>query len=542
MAELRFPGVLAAVTTPFRADGSVDRDRFGQHCAWLISEGVRGVIPNGSLGEYEALTGAERAAAVEIAVEAVGASGSVVPGVSGKSAAEAVRWTEQARGAGAAAVARADRRRGRRALHRRGRGRVAGDRLQQSVLDAGRPHRPAARTPRAGRGNRRRQGVLAGRAPRGADPGVGAVAGGSGRLRRSGRRGRADGRDRLDCRVRERVPRAVRTAVRSVHAACLGRGAAAVSRPAACAALGRGPDLRPGDQARPGRGRSLRRPGTPAPPATGRADRGHGAQGRDRSPRGCQPMRSRLMFNAVDSHTEGMPTRVITSGVGTLPGATMADRRLYMMNERDDLRTLLMTEPRGRSVTFQNVPAYLHLRDAQVQVDGLGAVTLDVAWGGNYYAILPAGSVGIDVRPDQHDELIRVGLRIIDAVNEQLEFAHPEQPEIAECKHVILTSVDRDARSAVVIHPGWIDRSPCGTGTSARMATLATRGELGLDTDFEHRSLIGSMFTGRLLEETTVGAYRAFVPTITGRAWITGLASYLLDPDDPFPAGFRMGQ
>ncbi len=104
MAELRFPGVLAAVTTPFRADGSVDRDRYGQHCAWLISEGVRGVIPNGSLGEYEALTGAERAAAVEIAVEAVGAGGSVVPGVSGKSAAEAVRWTEQARGAGAAAV------------------------------------------------------------------------------------------------------------------------------------------------------------------------------------------------------------------------------------------------------------------------------------------------------------------------------------------------------------------------------------------------------------------------------------------------------
>ncbi len=332
-------------------------------------------------------------------------------------------------------------------------------------------------------------------------------------------------------------------------------------------------------------------------------------------------MRSRLMFNAVDSHTEGMPTRVITSGVGTLPGATMADRRLYMMNERDDLRTLLMTEPRGhsamsgailqpptrpdadvgvvfievsgclpmcghgtigtatvlvetglvpvkepitdirietpaglvhaavrvsdghaRSVTFQNVPAYLHLRDAQVEVDGLGAVTLDVAWGGNYYAILPAASVGLDVRPDQHDELIRVGLRIIDAVNEQLEFAHPEQPEIAECKHVILTSTDRDARSAVVIHPGWIDRSPCGTGTSARMAALATRGELGLDTDFEHRSLIGSMFTGKLLEETTVGAYRAFVPTITGRAWITGLASYLLDPDDPFPAGFQMGQ
>jgi dihydrodipicolinate synthase/N-acetylneuraminate lyase len=102
--QLRFPGVLAAVTTPFRADGSVDRDRYGQHCAWLISEGVRGVVPNGSLGEYEALTDAERADVVELAVEAVAARGSVVPGVSGKSAAEAVRWTEHARGAGAAAV------------------------------------------------------------------------------------------------------------------------------------------------------------------------------------------------------------------------------------------------------------------------------------------------------------------------------------------------------------------------------------------------------------------------------------------------------
>ena len=332
-------------------------------------------------------------------------------------------------------------------------------------------------------------------------------------------------------------------------------------------------------------------------------------------------MRSRLMFNAVDSHTEGMPTRVITSGVGTLPGATMADRRRHLMNERDDLRTLLMTEPRGhsamsgailqpptrsdadvgvvfievsgclpmcghgtigmatvlvetglvpvkepitdirietpaglvhaavrvtdghaRSVTFQNVPAYLHLRDAQVSIDAVGSVTLDIAWGGNFYAILPAASVGLEVRPEQHDELIRVGLRIIDAVNEQLEFAHPEQADIAECKHVILTSPDRDARSAVVIHPGWIDRSPCGTGTSARMAQLATRGELGLDTDYVHKSLIGSTFTGRLVEETTVGPYRAFVPTITGRAWITGLASYLLDPDDPFPAGFQIGQ
>jgi proline racemase len=315
-----------------------------------------------------------------------------------------------------------------------------------------------------------------------------------------------------------------------------------------------------------------------------------------------------------------MPARVITSPV-MLPGQTMADRRRYLMSERDDLRTLLMTEPRGhsamsgailqpptrpdadvgvvfievsgclpmcghgtigtatvlvetglvpvkepiteirietpaglvrasvhvregraRAVTIRNVASYLHLRDATVEVAGLGPVRLDLAWGGNFYAIVPAASVGVAVQPERHDELVDVGLRIMAAVNEQLEFAHPEQPEVDECRHVVLTGPTEDgvARAATAIHPGWIDRSPCGTGTSARMAALATRGEFGLDTDFVHASLIGSRFTGRLIEETTVGPYRAFVPTITGRAWITALATYLLDPDDPFPAGFQL--
>lgn len=330
------------------------------------------------------------------------------------------------------------------------------------------------------------------------------------------------------------------------------------------------------------------------------------------------------MYGAVDSHTEGMPTRVITSGVGALPGATMAQRREYLMSERDDLRTLLMTEPRGHAsmsgsilqpptrpdadvgvlfievsgclpmcghgtigtatvlvetgmvavkepvteiridtpaglvqasvrvddghataVTIRNVPSYLHLRDAVVSMPDLGSLVVDLAWGGNFYAILPAAAVGLSVEPRQHDALVAAGLRIMSAVNDQLTFAHPEQPSIAECRHVILTGPGgdgADARAAVAIHPGWIDRSPCGTGTSARMAQLAARGELALDTDFVHASLIGSRFTGRLVQHTRVGPFDAVVPTITGRAWITGLATYLLDPDDPFPAGFLMGQ
>jgi proline racemase len=331
-------------------------------------------------------------------------------------------------------------------------------------------------------------------------------------------------------------------------------------------------------------------------------------------------MRARKVYAAVDSHTEGMPTRVITGGVGVLPGRTMADRRRYLMSERDDLRTLLTYEPRGHAamsgailqppcrpdadagvvfievsgclpmcghgtigvatvlvetgmvevkepvtqirldtpaglveasvevedgraaaVTFRNVPAYLHLRDAAVTVPGLGELRLDLAWGGNFYAVLPAADVGLDVRPEDHDELVSTGLAVMAAVNEQLSFAHPEQPDIDECHHVIFTAPGDDqvsARGATAIHPGWIDRSPCGTGTSARMAQLHQRGQLGLHEDFVHASLVGSLFTGRLVETTQVGEFPAVVPTVRGRAWVTGLASYMLDPDDPFPAGF----
>jgi proline racemase len=195
-------------------------------------------------------------------------------------------------------------------------------------------------------------------------------------------------------------------------------------------------------------------------------------------------------------------------------------------------------------VTIRNEASYLHLRDASVEVAGLGQVRLDLAWGGNFYAILPAASVNLRVEQVQHDALVEAGLRIMAAVNEQIEFAHPDQPEINECRHVILTEppVDGVHQSVVAIHPGWADRSPCGTGTSARMAQLAARGELGLHQDFVHGSLIGTSFTGRLVDTATVGGFDAVVPTVRGRAWVTAMSNYLLDPDDPFPAGFLIGR
>ncbi len=132
----------------------------------------------------------------------------------------------------------------------------------------------------------------------------------------------------------------------------------------------------------------------------------------------------------------------------------------------------------------------------------------------------------------------------MDAINASPDRpVHPENPSIHSCHHVQLLapgSTAEHSRHAMAIHPGWFDRSPCGTGTSARMAQLHARGELPLDRDFRNDSFIGTTFMGRLVEETEVGGRTAVVPTVTGRAWITGTAQYFLDPSDPFPAGFLL--
>jgi proline racemase len=333
-------------------------------------------------------------------------------------------------------------------------------------------------------------------------------------------------------------------------------------------------------------------------------------------------MRSRRVLHAVDSHTEGMPTRVITGGVGVLPGETMFDRRRWFMNNSDELRTLLMYEPRGHaamsgailqpptrpdadwgvlyievsgclpmcghgtigvatvlvetgmvevtepvttirldtpaglvvaevavrdgaaeSVTIRNVPSYSHALDQTVEVPGFGQVRYDIAYGGNFYAMVQLDELGLPYDRKAKQQLLDAGLAIMDAINVQNRPVHPENPEIAVCHHVQLLAPGSDARHsrhAMAIHPGWFDRSPCGTGTSARMAQLHARGELALHTDFVNESFIGTRFVGRLVEEVPVGDRSGVVPTITGRAWVTGTAQYLLDPTDPFPAGFLL--
>ncbi|GAA4666671.1 proline racemase family protein [Streptomyces chumphonensis] len=333
-------------------------------------------------------------------------------------------------------------------------------------------------------------------------------------------------------------------------------------------------------------------------------------------------MRSRHVFHAVDSHTEGMPTRVVTGGVAPVPGATMAQRRTYFMRHLDHIRTLLTNEPRGhaamsgailqpptrpdadwgvlyievsgclpmcghgtigvatvlvetgmvpvtepvttvrldtpaglvtaavhvadghaRAVTLRNVPSFAAALGATVDVPGFGRVTYDLAYGGNFYAILPLAELGLPFERSRKEEILHAGLEVMAAINAAGEPTHPEDPGITGCHHVQFLAPGSDAahsRNAMAIHPGWFDRSPCGTGTSARMAQLHARGELPLHRDFRNESFLGTAFTGRLVDTTEVAGRPAVVPTFTGSAWITGTAQFLLDPTDPFPEGFLL--
>ena len=208
-------------------------------------------------------------------------------------------------------------------------------------------------------------------------------------------------------------------------------------------------------------------------------------------------------------------------------------------------------------VTFQNVPAFAAYLDKPIEVPHLGTVTVDVAYGGMFYVIAEATAFGLRLTPDEGRDIVRISEMIKAAAQEQLPVAHPEQPGFAGVTIAQLSGPpsrpDAHLKNAVTVSTGkldwnrpatWtgaIDRSPCGTGTCAKMATLHAKGKLGLNEDFRHEGILGTLFTGRLIGETKVGEYRAVIPTLSGQAWITGFASYVVDPEDPFPDGFTVG-
>jgi proline racemase len=333
-----------------------------------------------------------------------------------------------------------------------------------------------------------------------------------------------------------------------------------------------------------------------------------------------------LTIRTIDAHTAGEPLRLIVDGYPRVEGRTMLERREWLREHHDHLRTALMLEPRGHadmygailteperpdsdagvlfmhnegystmcghgiiavvtigvergllmpregrreivldtpagpvrararigtlggrtratSVSFRNVPSFVLHPGLTVRV-GTRDVRADVAFGGAFYAIVDSESVGIPLTATRLDDLRRVGMDIKRAIQASVSVAHPEESGLAGIYGTIFTGPptcdEADLRNVTVFAQAEVDRSPCGTGTCAVMAVLAAIGLLGPEQRFRHESLIGTRFTGRIVDKTTIGDLHAIVPEIEGDAWITGDHTFVIDEDDPLRAGFRL--
>lgn len=340
-------------------------------------------------------------------------------------------------------------------------------------------------------------------------------------------------------------------------------------------------------------------------------------------------------IHAVDTHA-GTPMRVITGGVPHIPGGTVYEKMKWLEENDDQLRKLMLREPRGyppaccniivppchpeadagyiimeqieypvmsggntisvvtvllemgmlpmhepvtelvleapaglirvraeckngkvKNVTFKNVPAFAAHLDAVIEVPHLGKVTVDVGWGGMFYVIADVRQFrGLKLIPAHGKEIARVSSLIRQAAIEQLPVAHPDYPGVgititqlsgptddpkADWRNVVTMASGDFSWDDPTTWTGALDRCPCGTGTCAKMATLHAKGQLPLNQDFRHQGMLGNVYTGRLVEETTIGGKQAVVPTLTGTSWIYGLNTFVLDPDDPFTEGFTAG-
>ncbi|MCK5942598.1 MAG: proline racemase family protein [Planctomycetes bacterium] len=323
------------------------------------------------------------------------------------------------------------------------------------------------------------------------------------------------------------------------------------------------------------------------------------------------------MIQAVDSHTAGEPTRVVTGGLPQIAGATMAAKRDVLECDHDHLRRALVLEPRGhdaiivayllpptredadlgvvfandagylgmcghgaiglattavatgmvatvepvttirldttvglveckvhvangkpQSVTITNVPSFLYRQRALVPVHGFGKVAVDIAYGGNWFAFVEAEQLGLMVEKAHLPVLLQAATAIRESmVREGIRGVHPDlgvEQIIDHVKLFVPLDGERPGARSLTLCPGTAyDRSPCGTGTSAKLAVLHAKGELGVGEWFDSDSVLGTRFRARVLETTRVGEHDAVVPEITGSAWITSMATFVIDPDDP---------
>ncbi|NOE20176.1 hypothetical protein GS634_18785 [Ruegeria atlantica] len=201
---------------------------------------------------------------------------------------------------------------------------------------------------------------------------------------------------------------------------------------------------------------------------------------------------------------------------------------------------------KAQRIFVQNLPSFADKLSVPLEVSGLGTITVDTAYGGDSFVVVDAQALGFAIVDHEARDIARLGVKITNAANEQLGFSHPENPDwdhisfCAFCGPLNETETGLSGKSAVAIQPGKVDRSPTGTAVSARMALMAAKGVIKPGQTFEAVSIIGSRFTGRIIDTAQVGGRAAIVPEISGRGWITGIHQHMLDPDDPWPSGYRL--
>ena len=201
---------------------------------------------------------------------------------------------------------------------------------------------------------------------------------------------------------------------------------------------------------------------------------------------------------------------------------------------------------KAQSITVRNVPSFAGEIGVNLDVPSIGEIVVDTAYGGDSFIVVDAKALGFELKTSEAGQLAELGVRITNAANEQLQFHHPENPEWDHFSFCLFAGpLERQgdhlsATAAVSIKPGKVDRSPTGTAASARMALLHAKSEMKVGDTFTAHSIIGSVFHGRIADTTVVGDRSAIVPEITGRAWVTGTHQHMLDPEDPWPEGYRL--
>lgn len=326
-------------------------------------------------------------------------------------------------------------------------------------------------------------------------------------------------------------------------------------------------------------------------------------------------------IHAIDSHTAGEATRIVVGGIPNIKGNSMPEKKQWLEDNLDYLRTAIMLEPRGhndmfgsiltqptdpeadygiifmdgggylnmcghgtigamtsvveagmvevtepithvvqeapagiirgevtvedgkaKKVSFKNVPAFLYKKDQEVELPGYGKIKFDISFGGSFFAIVRADQVGLEIVPENAGLLNKLGMELRDRINAEIPVQHPELPHIHTVDLIEWWS-ETDTpgatlKNCVVFGQGQVDRSPCGTGTSAKLATLYARGEFKMGDKFVYESILGTLFEGEIVGTAKVGDYDAVIPQISGSAYITGFNHFVIDETDPVKYGF----